>query len=331
MAAVALRAVRKAYGDTEVLHGMDVDIASGEFVVLVGPSGSGKTTVLRVIAGLERVDAGEVLIDGRSVNGVPAKDRDVAMVFQQYALYPHLTVRGNLGFSLRMRDAPREHIAARVAEAAALLGLQPHLDRYPAQLSGGQQQRVAIGRAIVRDARIVLYDEPLSSLDGALRVQMRTELKALHARLRATSVYVTHDQAEAMQMADRIVVLRDGRVEQSGTPMALYDRPANRFVAGFIGAPAMNFVPGALLGDPRAVIAGFRPEACALSADGGLDVRIVAVEHMGALQNVRLAGGGLELCMSTSERREWRPGESVRIRPDPARLLWFDERTGVAL
>ena len=246
MAAVDIRGVRKAFGPVAVIHGVDVSIGDEEFVVLVGPSGCGKSTLLRMIAGLEQITSGEIAIGGRVVNNLPPKERDIAMVFQNYALYPHMTVRDNMAFSLKLRKADQATVDQRVNEAAEILGLVPFLDRYPRQLSGGQRQRVAMGRAIVRDPQVFLFDEPLSNLDAKLRVQMRTEIKSLHQRLRTTSIYVTHDQVEAMTMADRIVVMHDGRVEQIGTPLELYDRPDNLFVAGFIGSPAMNFIKGRL-------------------------------------------------------------------------------------
>src|SRR5499433_191217 len=238
MASVAIRGVRKAFGSLEVIHGVDVTIADGEFVVLVGPSGCGKSTLLRMIAGLENITAGEIRIGDRVVNNVPPKERDVAMVFQNYALYPHMTVAANMAFSMKLRGAPKSEIDERVNRAAAILGLSQLLERFPRQLSGGQRQRVAMGRAIVRDPQVFLFDEPLSNLDAKLRVQMRTEIRSLHQSLRTTSVYVTHDQVEAMTMADRIVVLSEGRVAQIGRPLEVYDRPANRFVAEFIGSPA---------------------------------------------------------------------------------------------
>ena len=244
MAVVTIRDVRKSFGTVEVLHGVSIDIAEGEFVVLVGPSGCGKSTLLRMLAGLEHVTSGEILIGDRVVNDLPPKDRDIAMVFQNYALYPHLTVADNMAFSLTLKNAPKADIKARVKPAAEILGLTGLLDRYPRQLSGGQRQRVAMGRAIVRDPQVFLFDEPLSNLDAKLRVSMRAEIKNLHQRLKTTTVYVTHDQIEAMTMADKIVVMHDGRVEQIGEPLDLYDMPANLFVAGFIGSPAMNMLTG---------------------------------------------------------------------------------------
>src|ERR1700712_4351376 len=246
MSSVQIRDVRKSFGNFEVLHGVSVDIEDGEFVVLVGPSGCGKSTLLRMLAGLENISAGEIAIGGRVVNLVPPKDRDIAMVFQNYALYPHMTVRQNMAFSMKLAKAPAAIMEAEVQRAAGILGLGELLDRYPRQLSGGQRQRVAMGRAIVRNPQVFLFDEPLSNLDAKLRVQMRAEIKELHQRLKTTSIYVTHDQIEAMTMADQIVVMRDGRVEQRGRPLDLYDYPANLFVAGFIGSPAMNFIPGTL-------------------------------------------------------------------------------------
>ncbi len=255
MATVSVRAVRKAFGSTEVLHGGSVEVEDGEFVILVGPSGCGKSTLLRMIAGLENISRGEIAIGGRVVNNVPPKERDIAMVFQNYALYPHMTVRENMAFSLKLARAPASVVEERVGRAAGILGLAALLERYPRQLSGGQRQRVAMGRAIVRDPQVFLFDEPLSNLDAKLRVQMRTEIKDLHQRLETTTIYVTHDQIEAMTMADKIVVMHGGRVEQIGAPLDLYDRPVNQFVAGFIGSPAMNFLSG-------------RIEAGAFHADG---------------------------------------------------------------
>src|SRR5215210_4956533 len=246
MASVEIRDVKKAYGSAHVIHGVTVDISDGEFVILVGPSGCGKSTLLRMIAGLENITGGEIRIGSRVVNNVPPKERDIAMVFQNYALYPHMTVADNMAFSLKLRGAPKSEIESRVSRAAEILGLKPLLERYPRQLSGGQRQRVAMGRAIVRDPQVFLFDEPLSNLDAKLRVAMRAEIKELHQRLKTTTIYVTHDQIEAMTMADKIVVMHDGLVEQIGTPLELYDWPDNLFVAGFIGSPAMNFLRGTI-------------------------------------------------------------------------------------
>ena len=248
MANVSIRDVRKTFGTTEVLHGVSVEIEDGEFVILVGPSGCGKSTLLRMIAGLENITVGEIAIGGRVVNNLAPKDRDIAMVFQNYALYPHMTVRDNMAFSLLLAKMPQSMIDEQVKRAAQILGLMPYLNRYPRQLSGGQRQRVAMGRAIVRDPQVFLFDEPLSNLDAKLRVAMRAEIKELHQRLATTTVYVTHDQIEAMTMADKIVVMNGGNVEQIGAPLELYDHPLNLFVAGFIGSPAMNFLKGKIAG-----------------------------------------------------------------------------------
>src|SRR5450755_153670 len=244
MASVTIQSVRKNFGETAVLHGIDIDIADGSFTVLVGPSGCGKSTLLRMIAGLEEISGGEIRIGTKRVNDVPPKERDIAMVFQNYALYPHMTVRQNLAFSLMLAKRDKATIDSKVARAAEILALSALMDRYPRQLSGGQRQRVAMGRAIVRDPQVFLFDEPLSNLDAKLRVAMRSEIKELHQRLKTTSIYVTHDQIEAMTMGDRIVVMKDGVVEQTGDPLTLYDRPNNIFVAGFIGATAMTMIPG---------------------------------------------------------------------------------------
>src|SRR5438477_10679719 len=246
MATVAFQNIEKSFGPTKVIHGIVFYIHDGEFVVLGGPSGCGKSTLLRMLAGLEEITGGTISIDGRVVNEMESKDRDIAMVFQNYALYPHMTVRDNMAFSMKLRKADAATIDERVKRSAEILGLMAYLDRYPRQLSGGQRQRVAMGRAIVRDPQVFLFDEPLSNLDAKLRVQMRTEIKELHQRLKTTSIYVTHDQIEAMTMADKIVVMRDGLVEQIGSPLELYDKPENLFVAGFIGSPAMNFLKGAV-------------------------------------------------------------------------------------
>ncbi|MHC2569989.1 multiple sugar transport system ATP-binding protein [Rhizobium leguminosarum] len=244
MAHVSVNNARKDYGAFKAIKGVSVDIGDGEFVVLVGPSGCGKSTLLRMIAGLEGITSGQIQIGKHIVNELAPKDRDIAMVFQNYALYPHMTVAKNMGFSLRLKRMPRAEIDQRVGNAAKILGLESLLERYPKQLSGGQRQRVAMGRAIVRDPAVFLFDEPLSNLDAKLRVQMRSEIKELHQRLQTTTIYVTHDQIEAMTMADKIVVMKDGLIEQSGSPLELYDRPNNLFVAGFIGSPAMNFISG---------------------------------------------------------------------------------------
>src|ERR1700675_2063860 len=244
MASVSFQNIEKAFGSTKVIHGISFDIHDGEFMVLVGPSGCGKSTLLRMLAGLEEISGGTIAIDGKVVNDVESKDRDIAMVFQSYALYPHMTVGDNMAFSLKLRKADAKVTAERVANAAKILNLDPYLARFPRELSVGQRQRVAMGRAIVRDPKVFIFDEPLSNLDAKLRVAMRAEIKALHQRLKTTTVYVTHDQVEAMTMADRIAVMNEGRIEQLGEPLALYDRPANLFVAQFIGSPAMNVIDG---------------------------------------------------------------------------------------
>src|SRR3979490_2264844 len=291
MASVELKQVRKSFGSTQVVHGVDISIADGEFVVLVGPSGCGKSTLLRMIAGLEEISEGEIMIGDRVVNNVPPKQRDIAMVFQNYALYPHMKVFDNMAFSMKLAGRSTEEMRQRVDKAAQILGLTDYLDRYPRQLSGGQRQRVAMGRAIVRDPQVFLFDEPLSNLDAKLRVQMRTEIKELHQRLKTTTVYVTHDQIEAMTMADKIVVMHDGLVEQIGAPLDLYDRPDNLFVAGFLGSPALTMTKGRIRvkgtaslegpagvkfslaaagsgNDGRPAVYGVRPEHFSLSDDG---------------------------------------------------------------
>ena len=353
MASVEIREVDKVFGSTQVLFGVSIDIADGEFVVLVGPSGCGKSTLLRMIAGLEEITRGEILIGGRVVNNVPPRDRDIAMVFQNYALYPHMTVRDNMAFSLKLAKAPRQVIEERVNRAARILGLTEFFDRYPRQLSGGQRQRVAMGRAIVRDPQVFLFDEPLSNLDAKLRVQMRTEIKALHQRLRTTSIYVTHDQIEAMTMADRIVVMQDGRVEQIGAPLELYDRPANLFVAGFIGSPAMNFFEATVrrengraaavsrdgtvlplperiaLEEGRELVYGIRPEHLTLVADSaGVPAEVVVVEPTGAETMLVMTMAGTPAHAVFRERHEFRPGETVRLMPDLERVHLFDRATG---
>ncbi len=353
MASVGIRDVRKAFGATEVIHGVTISINDGEFVVLVGPSGCGKSTLLRMIAGLENITAGEISIGDRVVNNAPPKERDIAMVFQNYALYPHMTVAANMGFSLKLRNAPKEEIEAGIKRAAEILGLTPLLDRYPRQLSGGQRQRVAMGRAIVRDPQVFLFDEPLSNLDAKLRVQMRTEIKELHQRLKTTTVYVTHDQIEAMTMADKIVVMHDGIVEQIGDPLELYDRPNNLFVAGFIGSPAMNCLKGRLRlngkaefegpggvrlpvssapsgSDGQPAVYGIRPEHFVI-ADEGAEAEVQVVEPTGSETQVIAKLGGKEIIAVFRERYQFRPGDKIRLKPDPRLVHLFDEATGKRL
>jgi multiple sugar transport system ATP-binding protein len=353
MASVAIRDVRKAFGPTQVIHGVDIAIDDGEFVVLVGPSGCGKSTLLRMIAGLENITAGEIRIGERVVNHVPPKERDIAMVFQNYALYPHMTVADNMSFSMRLRGAPKAEIDARVKRAADILGLGDLLGRFPRQLSGGQRQRVAMGRAIVRDPQVFLFDEPLSNLDAKLRVQMRTEIKELHQRLKTTTVYVTHDQIEAMTMADKIVVMHDGLVEQIGAPLDLYDRPDNLFVAGFIGSPAMNLLRGQIgdnvrangaaqfegpaglrvsLAAPaawngRAVTCGIRPEHFMI-ADDGAEAIVQVIEPTGAEIQVVAKLGDEEVIAVFRERHQFKPGDKIRLKPDPRLVHLFDAETG---
>ncbi len=352
MASVTVQQVRKKYGALEVIRGIDVAIPDGEFVVLVGPSGCGKSTLLRMIAGLEAITDGTISIGDAVVNDVPPKDRDIAMVFQNYALYPHMTVRDNMGFSLKLRKADKSEIDSRVATAAGILGLAPYLDRYPKQLSGGQRQRVAMGRAIVRNPQVFLFDEPLSNLDAKLRVQMRTEIKALHQQLKTTSIYVTHDQIEAMTMADRIVVMHDGIVEQIGSPLELYDTPANLFVAGFIGSPAINLIEGTLrreggrawvatgagidlpLGpnavgqDGQAVVYGVRPEHLSPASSGGLPVKVEVVEPTGANTFVYASLAGAQVCGVFAERTGYAPGAEVHFLPQLDRVHLFDAGSG---
>jgi multiple sugar transport system ATP-binding protein len=351
MASVTIHQVRKTFGETPILHGVDIQIPDGSFTVLVGPSGCGKSTLLRMIAGLEHITGGEIRIGDKVVNDLPPKQRDIAMVFQNYALYPHMTVRDNMAFSLQLAKQEQATIDEKVKRASEILGLEPYLDRFPRQLSGGQRQRVAMGRAIVRDPEVFLFDEPLSNLDAKLRVAMRAELKELHQRLRTTSVYVTHDQIEAMTMGDQIVVMRDGRIEQTGSPLELYDNPANQFVAGFIGSPAMNFLPGTLrrdggspmvelkdgsrvpaptsnAQDGQPVVFGTRPEHLSLANEGGIPAQVVVLEPTGMDTFIACRHAGIDISAVFRERYDFAPGTNVHLVPDLARAHLFDAQTG---
>ncbi|MBC7484010.1 MAG: sn-glycerol-3-phosphate ABC transporter ATP-binding protein UgpC [Rhizobacter sp.] len=364
MASVSFRNIQKAYGPVKVIHGIGFDIQDGEFVVLVGPSGCGKSTLLRMLAGLEEITGGEISIDGRRVNELESKDRDIAMVFQSYALYPHMTVGENMAFSLKLRKADAALTEKRVLDAARILNLDKLLDRHPRELSGGQRQRVAMGRAIVRDPKVFLFDEPLSNLDAKLRVAMRAEIKALHQRLKTTTVYVTHDQIEAMTMADRIVVMHDGIIEQIGTPLDLYDRPDNLFVAQFIGSPSMNVIAGTLLlpkdeatgsgtavqaagthwpvpaqiaGSPgQAVHYGIRPGDIRLSANGlGIAAKVIVVEPTGAetelLVQVGPTGQTTQIVVVIHGRTSAQPDETVHLVIDTDKAHVFDTASGQRL
>ena len=352
MIQVQLLNVRKSFGAVDVIHGIDIDINEGEFVALVGPSGCGKSTILRMIAGLEEVSSGEIRVANRGVNDLLPKDRDIAMVFQSYALYPHMKVYANIGFGLKMARVPKDEADRRIRDAAAILGLSNHLDRYPRQLSGGQRQRVAMGRAIVRHPKVFLFDEPLSNLDAKLRGQMRTEIRQLHRRLDATSVYVTHDQHEAMTMADKIVVLQNGRVEQIGRPLELYDNPANLFVAGFMGSPPMNLMQGQISGqilrmnggdlqlprevkvdEGRRVVLGFRPEHTQFAAKDSKfsSAEIVIVEQAGSETIVVMQVGEASVTAVFHERTNPNVGDTVALVLDPQKLHLFDAETGLRI
>lgn len=356
MATVALKSVHKSYGQVPVIHGVSADIEDGEFVTLVGPSGCGKSTLLRMIAGLETITQGDIVIGGRVVNDLPPKARDIAMVFQSYALYPHMTVAKNMGHPLKIAGRPKAEIDQRVRETAQILGLSQLLDRRPKELSGGQRQRVAMGRAIVRDPKVFLFDEPLSNLDAKLRVQMRAEIKELHQRLRTTTVYVTHDQVEAMTMADRIVVMNAGIVEQVGKPLELYDRPSSMFVAGFLGSPAMNLIKGSVEaadGAPvfctpdgnairlpnnvatgisgRSIYLGIRPEHLMVEPDGGphgFGVKVAVVEPTGAETLIISRMGGTSITTLLHERLEFEVGSTLRLVFPSTKLHFFDAATG---
>jgi multiple sugar transport system ATP-binding protein len=342
MSSVQIRNVSKSYAQTSIIKDISVDIPDGEFVVLVGPSGCGKSTLLRMIAGLEEITAGDISIGGAVINDVAPKSRDIAMVFQNYALYPHMTIRENMAFALTLKKVPKPEIDAKVQRAADILGLGELLSRYPRQLSGGQRQRVAMGRAIVRDPKVFLFDEPLSNLDAKLRVQMRAEIKALHQRLKTTTVYVTHDQVEAMTMADRIVVMRAGNVEQAGSPLDLYDDPANIFVAQFIGSPAMNILEGKVsdnafrtrddlrlalpisgIPDGRQLSYGIRPEHIRL-ADEGIPGTIHIVEPTGSSTEVIVQVGDQHVALTAHERLSAVPGQKVSLSIETGKVCLFD-------
>jgi len=345
MSGLRLKGVRKSYGSVEVIKGIDLEIDDREFVVFVGPSGCGKSTLLRMIAGLETISAGELEIDGKRINDVDPSKRGIAMVFQSYALYPHMTVRQNMGFALRFAGVPKDEIRRQVDAAAAVLGLAPLMERRPKELSGGQRQRVAIGRAIVRHPNVFLFDEPLSNLDAELRVHMRIEIARLHRELTTTIIYVTHDQVEAMTLADKIVVLHDGQVEQAGTPLELYDDPNNLFVAGFIGSPKMNFLRGTVVeggvrlpdyGDQHVpirvpastgsqVTIGIRPEHFKAGGSARLEVEVELVEHLGAETYAYARSGASEaLTIATQGDRSLKVGDHIAAAFDPARALVFE-------
>ncbi|MCM2443309.1 sn-glycerol-3-phosphate ABC transporter ATP-binding protein UgpC [Agrobacterium vitis] len=359
MATLSLNTVHKSYGVLPIIHGVSIDIADGEFVTLVGPSGCGKSTLLRMIAGLETISAGEIRIADRLVNDLPPRARDIAMVFQNYALYPNKNVAQNMGYALKLAGRPQAEIDRRVSDAADILGLKALLQRRPAHLSGGQRQRVAMGRAIVRDPKIFLFDEPLSNLDAKLRVVMRTEIKELHQRLKTTTVYVTHDQIEAMTMADRIVVMRDGIVEQAGRPLELYDQPRNVFVAGFLGSPSMNLIGGRMTSSAakpifvtedgvtipmpssapsvapgKAIFLGIRPEHLSAGSDAcelPMKVRVGVIEPTGAETLVAARFGESPVVALIRERIDLIAGTELTLRVDPRKLHFFDAETGLRL
>ncbi|WP_429811971.1 ABC transporter ATP-binding protein [Ensifer sp. B1-9] len=345
MSEIELRSVGKSYGSVAVLNNVSLEMGDGEFVVLVGPSGCGKSTLLRMIAGLEDISAGEITIGGKVVNDMPAKERDIAMVFQSYALYPHMKVAENMSFALKLAGAPKAEIQKRVTEAAEILGLEKLLDRLPRELSGGQRQRVAMGRAIVRDPRAFLFDEPLSNLDAKLRVKMRSEIKKLHQRLRRTMVYVTHDQTEAMTMADKIVVMNGGKIEQAGAPLELYNDPANLFVAGFIGSPEINLIEAIADGEMALtrggvslplgekvqpgtrIVCGIRPQHITLGTTG-VPGRISLVEPTGEDQEIVVDMGGQDISVVVHGGKPLSAGQDVMLTIDADKVLLFDKETG---
>lgn len=355
MASVAFNKIEKSFGKVKIIHGISFDISDGEFVVLVGPSGCGKSTLLRMLAGLEEITGGEISIDGKVINDLDSKDRDIAMVFQSYALYPHMTVRDNMAFSLKLRKADQAITDKRVGDAARILNLDPLLDRFPRELSGGQRQRVAMGRAIVRDPKVFLFDEPLSNLDAKLRVAMRAEIKALHQRLKTTTVYVTHDQIEAMTMADRIVVMHDGIIEQIGTPLELFDRPGNLFVAQFIGSPSMNVMKGTLrvadgrtwveaeghswpaqalanAVDGQAVDYGVRPTDLKVSTTGsGIPAKVIVIEPTGAETELLLEVGNSKIIVVMHGRTDAQPNDIIHLDVAPGKAHVFNGDSGQRL
>ena len=362
MASVKISNLQKRYGKVEVLHHLNLDVADGRFIVLLGPSGCGKSTLLRMIAGLESVTAGDILFDETRVNDVHAKDRNIAMVFQNYALYAHMSVRKNMAFSMRLNRTDKKTIDEKVTWAASILGLDDYLDRLPKELSGGQRQRVAMGRAIVRDPEVFLFDEPLSNLDAKLRVQMRTEIKDLHQRLNTTTIYVTHDQIEAMTMADEVVIMRDGYIEQSGTPMEIYDHPDNLFVAQFIGSPSMNILNCRVEEHNNSLVAvcdsvdlplpqdrnlqsgqqifyGIRPEhlqigiqaSAAPDHNSMISGKVKVVEPTGPEIHVYTTLAGQDICAITRERLELHPGDDIYLQPDLSHLHLFDGETKDAI
>jgi sn-glycerol 3-phosphate transport system ATP-binding protein len=356
MAHIAIRDVRKSYGKTPVVHGVDLDLPSGTFAVILGPSGCGKSTLLRMIAGLEEISSGEIAIGGRVVNLLEPRERGCAMVFQNYALYPHMTVAQNMGYALKVAGVPKAERLAKVREVAKLVGLEDFLDRKPAHLSGGQRQRVAMGRAIVREPEVFLFDEPLSNLDAKLRVQMRVEIRRLHRRLGATSVFVTHDQVEAMTLADMLIVMNKGVVEQIGRPAEIYNRPRTRFVGSFIGSPAMNFIEGRIVEpglfrfdgnkevaiDPaagrnfveRSTALGIRPEAVELvpvDVPEALVATVDFIEELGAGRVVHTDIDGLSFAVATGAEAEYTPGQPVGLRLPASQLHFFDLTSGLRL
>ena len=356
MAQVSVENVSKSFGSLTVVHDINVMVPDGKFIVLVGPSGCGKSTLLRMIAGLEEISSGVVKIGARVVNDLPASKRDIAMVFQNYALYPHKNVAENMGFSLKMAHLPLTEINARVENAAQILGLEPYLKRYPRELSGGQRQRVAMGRSIVRKPQVFLFDEPLSNLDAKLRVQMRSEIRELHQTLGTTTIYVTHDQIEAMTMADQIVVMREGRIAQTGTPLDLYDNPASVFVAEFIGSPSMNMVSAIVKGgakpsvvlneetlllppdlsvkDGQEITLGIRPENLILSQKGKkniLTAKVIVIEPTGSETHVVMRFGKQDIVAVFRERHPLEIGQTIHLTYEPEKVHFFDTKTGLNL